>query len=106
MMQEETKKNLMNYLITMGTYYKIENANNYSFKKRQKLFDLLKQQNVLAWEIVNRLFESQIQLDRIENDKEKKSKKIELWRKEFCDFTEKRDSARLLLESFLTKNIY
>jgi len=104
-MQEETKKHLMNYLNIIGTYYKIENAENYSFKKRQKLLDLLKQQNILAWEIIDRLFESQIQLDRIENDKEKKSKKTELWQKELLNFTEKRDTAKLMVESFLKNNI-
>lgn len=42
----------------------------------------------MAWEIIDRLFESQIQLDRIENDKEK-IKKTELWQKELINFTEK-----------------
>jgi hypothetical protein len=102
-MTEEIKKQLMQYLHKVAAHYTIENAALISFKKRNELLEKLKIESESAWKLVNAVFETHIQLDRIQNDKEKQSKKPELWNSENEITQQAKEKAEENLEAFLKK---
>jgi hypothetical protein len=81
-MTEEIKKELMQYLYKLAEHYQIPNATAVSFKKRNVILELLNSKNEEAFRIVNDVIESSMILDRIQNDKEKQTKKPEHWAEE------------------------
>jgi hypothetical protein len=81
-MTEETKKQLMQSVYKLADHYQIPNATLVSFKKRNLLLELINTKNSTAFKFINDLIESTVQLDRIENDKEKQTKKPEHWNAE------------------------
>lgn len=78
-MTEETKKQLMQYVYKLADHYEIPNSELVSFKKRNLLLELIKSKNITAFKFLNELIDASLQLDRIENDKEKQTKKPEHW---------------------------
>lgn len=78
-MTEETKTQLMQGVYKLAEHYAIPNATLVSFKKRNLLLELINTKNTTAFKFINDLIESAIKLDRIENDKEKQTKKPEHW---------------------------
>ncbi|MEI6021425.1 MAG: hypothetical protein WCR21_09880 [Bacteroidota bacterium] len=96
-MTNDKKDILMQYLYRFADHFAIENAHNFSFKKRNDLLDILKTHDHNAWVIVNNLFEAFIKSDRIENDKEKFDKARPLWEKEHADSEKEKVHAEMLL---------
>ena len=78
-MTEETKKQLMQYVYRISAHYQIPNAELVSFKKRNVLLELLNSKNEAAFKVINDVIEAEVKLDRIQNDKEKQTKKPEHW---------------------------
>jgi hypothetical protein len=78
-MTEETKKQLMQYVYKLADHYEIPNSELVSFKKRNLLLELINTKNITAFKFLNELIDASLQLDRIENDKEKQTKKPEHW---------------------------
>lgn len=81
-MTEETKKQLMQYVYKLADHYEIPNSGLVSFKKRNLLLELINTKNATAFKFINELIDSAVQLDRIENDKEKQTKKPDHWKAE------------------------
>lgn len=102
-MTEDLKKQLMQHLHAIAAHYSIENAGLVSFKKRKELLEKLKIESESAWKMINTLFEFHIQLDRIENDKEKQSKKPELWNTELENTKQAIEKAKVSLDEFLKR---
>ncbi len=78
-MTEETKKQLMQYVYKLADHYEIPNSGLVSFKKRNLLLELINTKNPTAYKFITEFIDSAVQSDRIENDKEKKTKKPEHW---------------------------
>lgn len=78
-MTEETKKQLMQYVYKLADHYEIPNSELVSFKKRNLLLELINTKNITAFKFLNELIDASLQLERIENDKEKQTKKPEHW---------------------------
>jgi hypothetical protein len=78
-MTEETKKQVMQYVYKLADHYEIPNSGLVSFKKRNLLLELINTKNTTAFKFINELIDAVVQLDRIENDKEKQTKKPEHW---------------------------
>jgi hypothetical protein len=78
-MTEETKKHLMQYVYKLADHYEIPNSELVSFKKRNLLLELINTKDATAFKFINEFIDSTVQLDRIENDKEKQTKKPEHW---------------------------
>lgn len=81
-MTEETKKQLMQYVYKLADHYEIPNSGLVSFKKRNLLLELINTKDATAFKFINEFVDSAVQLDRIENDKEKQTKKPDHWNAE------------------------
>ena len=103
-MTEETKKQLMQNVYKLAAHYHIPNAELVSFKKRSLLLDLINAKNETAFKFVNDVIETEIKLDRIQNDKEKQAKKPELWAAEVFTTQKAKEKAEEKLKKFLTDN--
>ena len=100
-MTEETKKQLMQSVYKLATHYQIPNAELVSFKKRSLLLDLINSKNETAFKFVNDVIEAEVKLDRIQNDKEKQTKKPELWSAEVFTTQKAKEKAEEKLKKFL-----
>ena len=103
-MTEETKKQLMQPVYTIAKHFEIPNAEMVSFKKRNVLLELLQSKDENAFNAVNNVIEAEIKLDRIQNDKEKQSKKPEHWSAEVFTTTKEKEKAEEKLKKFLDEN--
>jgi hypothetical protein len=75
-----------------------------SFKKRSKILEALKEKNNEAWTIVNNFIETQIKLDRIQNDKEKQEKNLVQWEVEITVAENEKQSADEELRDYCKSN--
>ena len=78
-MTNEAKNNLMQVLYKIAEHNGLQDVVGISFKKRNKILEALKEKNDQAWTVVNTFIETQIKLDRIQNDKEKQEKNSTQW---------------------------
>ena len=99
-MTEDTKKQLMQSVYKMADLYQIPNATLVSFKKRNLLLELINTKSSVAFKFINDFIESAMQLDRIENDKEKQTKKPEHWNVELLKATNLKIKANEKLINF------
>lgn len=98
-MTKEEKQGLMQRLFGILAHYGLQYDALLSFKKRKELLEKLKLSDNNAWQLINTYIESEIKLDRIKNDTEKKEKKAEHWNAEIALVEkEKNDAASALLE--------
>jgi len=100
-MTEETKKQLMQYVYKLATHYQIPNAELVSFKKRSLLLELINTKSELSFKFVTEVIEAEIKLDRIQNDKEKQTKKPEHWAAETAVAQKAKEKAEEKLVRFL-----
>ncbi|MBA2612285.1 MAG: hypothetical protein H0U95_09960 [Bacteroidetes bacterium] len=103
-MTEETKKQLMQSVYKLATHYQIPNAELVSFKKRSLLLDLINSKDETAYKFVNNVIEAEVKLDRIQNDKEKQTKKPEHWAAEVFTTQKEKDKAEEKLAKFFKDN--
>ena len=103
-MTEETKKQLMQNVYKISAHYEIPNAEMVSFKKRAVLLELLNSKNEIAFKVLNDVIEAEVKLDRIQNDKEKQSKKLEHWNAEVFTTQKEKEKAEEKLKKFLDGN--
>ena len=103
-MTEETKKKLMQNVYKIVAHYNIPNAELVSFKKRSVLLELLQSKDETAFNLVNDVIEGEVKLDRIQNDKEKQSKKPEHWNAEVFTTQKAKEKAEEKLKKFLEEN--
>ncbi|MDO8998543.1 MAG: helix-turn-helix domain-containing protein [Bacteroidota bacterium] len=101
-MTEETKTHLMQNVYKLANHYGIPNATLVSFKKRNLLLELINTKNETAFKFLNDFIEASIKLDRIENDKEKQTKKPEHWNAEIVTTKNIIEKAEEKLIKFLT----
>ena len=99
-MTEETKKQLMQQLYKIAKHYEIPNAELVSFKKRGVLLEFLTTKNETAFKIINDVIEIELKLDRLQNDKEKQSKKPEHWNAEIETAKKVKEKVEKKLNSF------
>lgn len=103
-MTEETKKQLMLNVYKLAAHYQIPNAEMVSFKKRNVLLELLQSKDENAFTLVNDVIEAEVKLDRIQNDKEKQTKKPEHWNAEIFTTEKAKEKAEEKLKKFLEEN--
>ncbi len=103
-MTEETKKQLMQNVYKIATHFQIPNAELVSFKKRSVLLELLNSKNETAFNVLNDVIETEVKLDRIQNDKEKQIKKPEHWSAEVFTTQKAKEKAEEKLKKFLEEN--
>jgi hypothetical protein len=103
-MTEETKKQLMQNVYKIATHYQIPNAELVSFKKRSVLLELLNSKDETAFNVVNDVIEAEVKLDRIQNDKEKQTKKPEHWSAEVFTTQKAKEKAEEKLKKFFEEN--
>lgn len=103
-MTEETKKHIMQNVYKLAAHYQIPNAELVSFKKRSLLLDLINSKNELAYKFLNEVIEAEVKLDRIQNDKEKQTKKPEHWSAEVFTTQKAKEKAEEKLNKFLVDN--
>jgi len=99
-MTEETKKQLMQSVYKLANHYQIPNATLVSFKKRNLLLELISTKNPTAYKFINDLIECAVQLDRIESDKEKQTKKPDHWKAETLKTQSLKTAAEKKLSNF------
>ncbi|MEO6302071.1 MAG: hypothetical protein ABIP51_02755 [Bacteroidia bacterium] len=103
-MTEETKKQLMQSLYKIAAHFQIPNAELVSFKKRSVLLELLNSKDETAFNVINNVIEAEVKLDRIQNDKEKQTKKPEHWAAEVFTTQKEKEKAEEKLKKFLEEN--
>ncbi|MBA3683119.1 MAG: hypothetical protein H0W73_18440 [Bacteroidetes bacterium] len=99
-MTEETKKQLMQSLYKIATHFEIPNAEMVSFKKRNVLLELLQSKDENAFNLISAVIDAEMKLDRIQNDKEKQTKKAEHWAAEVFTTQKEKEKAEEKLNKF------
>ena len=103
-MTNEAKNNLMQPLYKIAEHNGLQDVVAISFKKRSKILEALKEKNNEAWTIVNNFIETQIKLDRIQNDKEKQEKNLVQWEVEITVAENEKQSADEELRDYCKSN--
>ncbi len=105
-MTNEAKNLLMQPLYKIADHNGLNSDAPASFKKRSTLLEPLKAKNPEAWAVINHFLESNIKLDRIQNDKEKQTKNNTQWSTELALAEKETNSADESLKAFCaTHNI-
>jgi len=103
-MTNEVKNNLMQALYKIAEHNGLQDVATISFKKRNKLLEALKEKNNEAWKVVNTFIETQIKLERIQNDKEKQEKNSVQWDAEISATEMEKQSVDEALKDYCKSN--
>jgi N-acetylglutamate synthase/N-acetylornithine aminotransferase len=103
-MTTEIKNNIMLTLHKISTQYGLTSEVPASFKKREEPLARLKTVSEEAWTVISEYINAILTSDRIENDKEKQTKKPEHWATESQAAKEAIETTDNALKAFCVAN--
>ncbi len=95
---------LLKLLQVTATHFGMQDAQSVTFRKREKLLLYLKIHSEDAFDVMTEVVTSQLTLDRILKDEEKKRTKLEFWNAEVEKATQDREEAQAIVEGFFEEH--
>lgn len=104
MTTEPAHDQLLKLLQVTATHFGMQDAQSVTFRKREKLLLYLKIHSEDAFDVMTEVIHSQLTLERILKDEEKKRSNPEFWNAEVEKATQDREEAQTIVEGFFDEN--